>query len=273
MTSLAAFLVAYLLLAFLSNVGLVVTTYRIEAPNPAVKGFRIVQLSDIHGRLFGPQGMRLSTRVGELDPDFVVITGDLVSWRQRRWNRVVASVGVLAAKYPVYYIPGNHEGMRRDLPQIAAALTSKGVTVLQDQMAIWAGRGARVAVVGMADFVSRRSRERYETTMRSLVAAAGDAPFKVLLSHRSQLVSLYGKSGADMVFSGHAHGGQINLPGVGPLYSPDEGLMPRYTGGVHRLRSPGTERPTTLVISRGLGGLWFLPRIGNPPEIVLVVLD
>ena len=263
-----ALFVAYLILAFLSNADLVVTRYRLPSPSRAARGLRIAHLSDLHGRSFGRGGRRLLARLKALAPDFVVLTGDLVSQYQRSWRKVVASAAALASRYPVYYIPGNHERLRPDMADIAAALGNVGVTVLQDRLTTWTGRGGPVAIIGMADYLSKRDRRRYGPTLKSLVASANGAPVKILLSHRPQLTRLYSESGSDFVFSGHAHGGQINVPGRGPLYSPDEGLWPRYAAGVHRL-----DGGTTLVVSRGLGGPWFVPRIANRPEIVLVELD
>ncbi len=265
-------LLAYLLVSFLSNTDLVVTTYRIPSPAEATRGLRIVQVSDMHGRSFGLMGKRLIPRVKALDPDLVLITGDLVSKSQISWRAVVSTAAALAAEWPVYWIPGNHEVARRDMPEIAAALSAAGVTVLRDQAAAWGEGGERVAIIGMADACGC-DESSFNSTMKSLVAAAGNAPLKILMSHRPQLARLYSESGADLVFSGHAHGGQITLPWLGALYSPDEGLWPRYVAGVHRLGRTGeSDRDTTLVISRGLGGLWFVPRVGNRPEIVLMEL-
>jgi uncharacterized protein len=262
-----ALLLTYLLFSLATNCGLTVTSYRVPAPDSAVKGLRIVHLSDLHGRTFGRQGKRLLAHVGRLRPDFVVITGDLVSAHQRSWRGVVETAGALAARHAVYYIPGNHEVARADFQEIVKALRGVGVTVLLDQRVIWEGRGARVALVGMQDFENRVGLGGYEPAMKGLLSSVGKEPLKILLSHRPELKDLYARSGADVVFSGHAHGGQVVLPVLGPLYSTAEGLWPRYVSGVHRLGE------TTLVISRGLGGLWFIPRIGNRPEIVLVELE
>ena len=102
-------------------------------------------------------------------------------------------------------------------PRLRQPWAAVGVTVLQDQVAAWRGSGEWVAIIGMADCTPGRADPSYARAMKSLVAAAGDASLKILLSHRPHLVRLYGQSGADLVFSGHAHGGQINLPGTRPL--------------------------------------------------------
>jgi len=91
--------------------------------------------------------------------------------------------------------------------------------------------------------------------------------FTILLSHRPELITLYAKENIDLVFSGHAHGGQIRLPFLGGIIAPDQGFFPKYTSGIHRLNS------TSLVISRGLGNSLAPQRIFNRPELVVVTLS
>lgn len=91
--------------------------------------------------------------------------------------------------------------------------------------------------------------------------------FSILLSHRPELISSYVASNMDIVFSGHAHGGQIRLPFIGGLIAPDQGLFPKYTEGMYVYDN------TSLIVSRGLGNSLFPFRIFNRPELVVVTLD
>ena len=97
------------------------------------------------------------------------------------------------------------------------------------------------------------------------LAQAGDR-FSLVLSHRPELLPAYAEAGADLVLSGHAHGGQVRLPGIGGLFAPGQGILPRLTSGVH------ARGETRLVVSRGLGNSAFPLRVFNPPEIVTVTL-
>ena len=88
----------------------------------------------------------------------------------------------------------------------------------------------------------------------------------MLLCHRPEYTADFRRSGYDLVVSGHAHGGQWRLPGViNGLYAPGQGLLPKYAGGLYDLGK------TKLVVSRGLRQD-YLPRVFNPPEVVLVRL-
>lgn len=90
--------------------------------------------------------------------------------------------------------------------------------------------------------------------------------FQVLLSHRPELLSLYSKYGIDLVFSGHAHGGQVRIQFIGGLIAPNQGLLPTYTSGEH------IANDTTMIVNRGLGNSLFPLRVFNRPEIVVVTL-
>ncbi len=90
--------------------------------------------------------------------------------------------------------------------------------------------------------------------------------FQILLSHRPELFDLYVEHNIDLVFSGHAHGGQFRLPFIGGLVAPDQGVFPQYTSGSYN------KNQTTMYVSRGLGNSIIPIRIFNRPEIVLVKL-
>lgn len=96
---------------------------------------------------------------------------------------------------------------------------------------------------------------------------AGDMPFTVLLAHRPEMLEQYAAADVDVVLAGHAHGGQVRVPLIGPLFAPGQGWLPDLTSGVHR--SGGT----ALVISRGLGSVVAPIRVNNPPEIVALTLE
>ena len=93
-----------------------------------------------------------------------------------------------------------------------------------------------------------------------------DGAYHVLLSHRPSLLEAYEASGADLVFTGHAHGGQVRLPILGAVFAPDQGLLPQITAGVHAAGQ------TQVVVSRGLGNGTPFPRLWNAPELVAVTL-
>ena len=90
--------------------------------------------------------------------------------------------------------------------------------------------------------------------------------FTVLLSHRPELFDVYVDTGIDLVFSGHAHGGQFRLPFIGGLFAPNQGFIPKYDAGRF------DKENTTMIVSRGVGNSIIPLRINNPPELVVVEL-
>ncbi len=91
--------------------------------------------------------------------------------------------------------------------------------------------------------------------------------YTLLLSHRPELFEVYVKCGADLVLSGHAHGGQFRLPFVGGLVAPNQGLFPEYDAGLY------TEGNTNMVVSRGVGNSILPFRFNNRPEVILIELE
>ena len=254
--------------ALYTNCRLVVSRYRIELDHPIDGVFTIVHLSDSHSRSFGRKDNRLVRRIRAIDPDLIVMTGDMIGGRSDRVEkRGLFLAGNLAREYPVCYVSGNHEASTSRYRAISDALDSVGVAVLENRSVTY---GPGVAVLGVSDLLRFRwNRARLAQQVRELTQDCGDAPVKILLSHRPHLIDVYEDSGVDLVLSGHAHGGQIRIPGVGGLVAPDQGWFPKYTAGVHQLPGPNG-RTTHLVISRGLGGPLLALRLFNPPEVVVV---
>ncbi len=105
-----------------------------------------------------------------------------------------------------------------------------------------------------------------EAIKKSLEGIEKEGTFKILLSHRPEMLSLYSQYEFDVVFSGHAHGGQVRIPFVGGLVAPNQGLFPKYTSGKYTLDK------TTMIVNRGLGNSIIPFRIFNLPEIVVLTL-
>jgi len=276
------------------NNRLTVSRYEIgiDGLDPAFDGFRVVQLTDLHGKSFGRDQERLARRIAGLFPDVILCTGDMVDSRRYREEPVYALVEKLIKIAPVYMVSGNHEwwtagGYQGMIPRLEAL----GAHVLENKAAAIERDGARLWVIGLSDKDYLKAQAYYRTkkgrtnpgeplteeakgdtypgdTMHTALSGLlGDREEPVLLlSHRPEYFSLYAQSGADLIFSGHAHGGQMRLPFIGGLVAPGQGLFPRYDGGVYR------EGDTAMVVSRGLGNSVFPLRVFNPPDVVLTTL-
>lgn len=235
----------------------------------AFDGFKIVHISDLHNKKFGEGQAYLLSRIDREAPDIIVVTGDLID--RRRYDLDVAMTFIEGAMdiAPVYYVSGNHEAWSGKYHLVKEGLLGAGVIVLDDSGCEIARAGSSIKLFGMSDpaFLTRGYMDGLPTSIvENLDMWSTDEGFKILLSHRPELFNLYCKNGMDLIFAGHAHGGQFRLPLVGGLFAPDQGFFPQYTSGSY------SKDGSVMFVSRGLGNSIIPIRIFNRPEIVVVTL-
>ncbi|WP_381426424.1 metallophosphoesterase [Sporosarcina thermotolerans] len=229
--------------------------------------YRIVQLSDIHDSEFGEDNSKLVNKVKQLSPNAIFITGDFIDGNRYDLEQSLKIIRQLQAVAPFFYVTGNHEISTNDVEFIKGKLDELGVHVLTNESII-IGDEVKIAIGGIDDPLSSSLAEE-QYVEEALEKAFEDVPedmFKMLLSHRPYELDSYVTKRIDLVFSGHAHGGQIRIPGIGALIAPGQGWFPEYTSGIHE------KSGTHLVISRGLGNSIIPIRVFNQPEIVVVTL-
>ncbi len=239
----------------------------------AFDGFVLCQVSDVHNEARGEGNAALLRTLREAAPDLICITGDFLDSRRTDLDFALELAGQLAEIAPAVYVTGNHEARRMDLSALEAGLAALGVQVLRDDWTPLARGGEEIALLGLddpgfaagEDWTLAEGLDQTQARLSALLAQAGDR-FSLVLSHRPELLPAYAEAGADLVLSGHAHGGQVRLPGIGGLFAPGQGILPRLTSGVY------ARGETRLVVSRGLGNSAFPLRVFNPPEIVTVTL-
>ena len=229
---------------------------------------RLVQLSDLHRRQFGREQNRLIRRVSALNPDYIIITGDLISRKMRDFTETARLLRRLRALAPVLTIYGNHE---LDLPPEADAafrdmLRRCSICLLENEI-VRIGR-AEIPVAGIP--LTRlhyrgggllRLRGKKSCTAEELYHLLGRCPENtVLLAHNPIFFDAYAAWGARLTLSGHVHGGIVRLPGIGGILSPERRFFPRYDKGLFR------QGDSEMIVSAGLGKLRFL----NPPELCLI---
>jgi len=236
----------------------------------AFNDFRITQIADLHCRQFGTDQQRLLSRVRRTDPDIIVITGDLVDARDFQPEPVLALARGLVTMAPVYIVTGNHEWLCSGWPALEKELSAYGVILLHNRAVALTRPGGRIYLAGTddPDRFSGHFRERVvvfhqlETTVKDIPPGA----FTILLAHRPEKLPVYAEFNIPLALTAHAHGGQVRLPFLGGLVAPHQGFFPRFTAGVYQ------HERTRMVVSRGLGNALALPRIFNPPELVVVTL-
>ena len=253
------------------NTALELNTYTVQSDRlpVAFNGYRIAQVSDLHNDEMGEGNENLLSVLREAAPDIIVITGDLIDSRRTNIDVALHFATEAMKIAPCYYVTGNHEARISDYDRLREGLTETGVVVLEDEKVSIQKDGESIAVLGVADpsFCADFMTAEAETVGRVLDGLAEENRYTVLLSHRPELFELYREKGMDLVFSGHAHGGQFRLPFVGGLAAPDQGLFPKYDGGLY------TEGDTNMIVSRGIGNSLFPFRFNNRPEVVLTQLQ
>lgn len=228
-------------------------------------GFKIVQLSDLHGAEFGEDGMELVEKVKELEPDIIALTGDFVTDEGD-----LAAVEKLAARLvklcPVYFVSGNHEFGSGLAVKVRNILERAGVKYLSNEYLTISRGEDGILLGGVEDPLAYADMLSPDELAQKMNDAAPDA-FKILLGHRNYWMTEYPELPVDLIFCGHAHGGLIRIPGVGGLIGTDRCLFPDFDAGEYN------NGRYTLIVSRGLGNSVPIPRVFNRPEIVCVELS
>ncbi len=233
-------------------------------------GFKVLQISDLHGASFGKENSRLLAKIGAEKPDIIIITGDIINSRNadiEKAKRLCEELGKIA---PVFFSSGNHESRLESFETLKNALEKTGVTVLENECADFEKEGQKIRICGLTDpkFVTDYS---YKNSLAAVEKALEKMPldgekFKLLLAHRPELMAAYAAHSIDLVFSGHAHGGQFRIPLIGGLFVPNQGFFPHYDAGFF------LEGKTQMLVSCGLGRSIIPIRLFNPPNLVIAVL-
>ena len=223
----------------------------------ALRGFSIVQISDIHVGSTIKQGYlkAIVGAVNALKPDLVAVTGDLVDGSVARLAPHVAPLAALSARHGAYFVTGNHE-YYSGADAWVAELRRLGLNVLMNQNAVLEHDGARLLVGGVTDF----SAHHFDPAQRSdpraaLFGAPADIAVRLLLAHQPRSAAAAQEAGFDLQLSGHTHGGQF-LP-----WNFFVRFQQPFTAGLNRLKN------LWVYTSRGTG-YWGPPvRFGAPSEI------
>lgn len=258
-----AILVALALIAL--DERLILRTYTVASPKLTAE-VRLAVVTDFHS---SDNADDVAAMVASCVPDAVLLVGDLFDddTQNRPTERTLSLMRQLSAQYPCYYVSGNHEAWTGEMDALYQQTEEAGVTVLRMSSGVLTVRRQRIALCGIPDPYEMvfSGAPDTEEQLRQAMENVDSADFTILLAHRPELLAKYAQFPLDLVVSGHAHGGQVRIPGVlNGLYAPNQGWFPKLAGGAY------TQDGTTLIVSRGLAVRTRLPRIFNRPEVVLV---
>ena len=250
-------------------------SYTSSALPAAFDGLRIVQLSDLHNKEFGENNARLYRAVEQAGPDVIFLTGDLVDeYAEEPIPYAQAVGGALSAIAPTYYVTGNHEWAHGNavVEEIKTALREAGVTVLSNEYVPLERNGETILIAGVDD-PNGYADQKTPDALAAEIYQNGADPFWLLLAHRNNLFNgQYCRLGADLTFSGHAHGGIWRLPFTDGLVDTSMHLLPSFTSGLYHCNDADCQGAEVFV-SRGLGNSpkWAF-RLFNRPQVAVITL-
>ena len=271
-------IIALLLVVWIvwDNTRIVVTEIEVESDRlpEGFDNYRIVHVSDLHNDEFGEGNEKLLSMIEATEPDMIAITGDLLDSRRTNVEKALNFAKGAVKIAPCYYVTGNHESREgKTYEQLEEGMTGAGVIVLRNDKMLVEKNESAITVLGIDDprFVLNTDRQAkmkdvIGNVLSGLMKDVPKEQFTLLLSHRPEIFELYCEQKIDLILTGHVHGGQIRIPGVGGVIGPGQGLLPDYDAGLY---STGD---TNMVLSRGLGQSIVPFRINNPPELVLVTV-
>lgn len=256
------------------NTSLKETDYNIKtSKNFDVNGYKIAQISDFHNT----NSVRLKRNIIESiknnKPDIIVITGDLIDSRRTNITGAKEFLESITAIAKTYYVLGNHESRKGNIQELIETFESTGVIVLRNETVRLKDN---LELIGLEDInfsIPEKEQENLSNAqnileqtlkqnLKSIVPKSNT--YKILITHRPEYISTYSECNIDLALTGHAHGGQVRLPFIGGIFTPGQGIFPKYTSGIH------TNNKTKLIISRGIGNSKFPFRFNNRPEIVFI---
>ena len=238
---------------------------------------RIVHLSDLHSKEFGKDNKRLKKIILKQKPNIVVTTGDMIDSNLRKMDEIINFLAELNKVVYVVYIPGNNEMRTEKINEILYKINLNEVIVLDNKIKEININNNKIFILGLVEnridegesfYDKANSRYFYNKSNLLFNELESKNGIKIILSHYPENFAVigeesYNKYNFNIMFSGHAHGGQFILPFIGGLFAPGQGILPKYYRGIHGEKNK-------LIISRGLGNSGFPLRLFNRPEVIVV---
>ena len=229
---------------------------------------KIAFITDLHSCFYGKDQHTLTDKIDKMQPDLVIMGGDIFDDKKKDDNTKIL-VEQLAAKYPCYYVTGNHEFWSGRADEFKAYLTDAGVNVLDGDCQTITVNGVDVDICGVDDPDAFLSGGEWKKQIDQAYDKTDASHLRILVSHRPEEVDTYAKYDFDLVLTGHAHGGQIRIPFLNRgLYAPNQGPMAEYVSGTYELANG-----KTMIVSPGLARESMpLPRYFNHPKLIFLEL-
>ncbi|GAB4073090.1 metallophosphoesterase [Barrientosiimonas marina] len=222
----------------------------------------VLQISDLHDHVFGPDNKQLIRTVKQADPDLIVLTGDLIDRKTTSFSNVLSLIDqLIAINKHIYFVPGNHEWGNNRTNAFLSSLYARGITILANRNVQLTKRGLTVNLAGTDDPATERD------NLDDAFCGLTSSHYTILLAHAPEIVTIADSIPADLILSGHTHGGQVRFPFIGALVAPGQGVYPKLDKGTYQL---GPEQ--YVYIDSGLGTTRLPIRFLNQSQLSLVTI-
>ena len=253
---------------------------RYELKIPELKNNKkVLFLSDLHNHVYGNENQELLQAICNEQPDIILIGGDMLVGKEGiPYETALSFVKKLPSVSPVYYASGNHEQRMKEQPErydysyieYYEELKAAGIRFLENESANLLWDGKKIKITGLLiplRCYTHFHKEKLEVS--ELIDRIGKKEadkYEILLAHNPSYMKQYLERGADLILSGHLHGGIVRIPGVAGAISPSFEIFPKYSGDLYH------EGKTDIVVSKGLGTHTFNIRLFNPAELIVLEL-
>lgn len=274
-------IILFIFLMHRENHHLAVSKYRIHSDKlpKEFDNVKVVLLTDLHNNLFGKNNENLIRRIRNEKPDYIMVTGDmLIGHKKADYYETLNLLETLSEEFDIYYVNGNHEQKLAEgeetkdtiYKEYHDILVANGIHFVHNKTIKIKRKDATINVTGLeiaAEFYNKINRpEMTIEYIKKCIGRCDPKTYTILLAHNPMYFNYYAKWGADLVLSGHVHGGIMRLPFLGGVISPQYVLFPQYDSGRFEQDS------STMLLSRGLGVHTIKIRIFNRPEIMVFTL-
>lgn len=241
------------------------------------KDRKVLFLSDMHNHSYGKDNCELLEAIRIEAPDYILIGGDMLVGKSGiSYQTALDFVKQLPSVCPVYYANGNHEQRMKEIPEnydlsyeeYKKELMESGVCFLENSSVILDWECVKVKLTGLEIPLGcylhwhKDNLEVHEVIER--IGERQKECYEILMAHNPSFTEKYIARGADLILSGHLHGGIVRIPGVVGAISPSFELFPKYSGDYYRVEG------TDIVVSKGLGTHTFNIRLFNPAELIVL---
>lgn len=271
-------IICFILYIIFENKNLETTDYLIEQKNvpPAFEGMRFVCLADLHQNRFGKKNEKLIKQIRNCNPDAILIAGDMITHSSQKKHEIALElIRELAMEYEIYYVPGNHElkwsraaqNTNLSYKEYVEDLGKSGVAYLDNSQIIIKKGQDMLQIVGLnldLSYYNKGGKPKTLTQeeLTAFIPRADSNSYTILLAHVPDYFEEYVEWGADLIVSGHNHGGIMRLWKIGGVISPRYQIFPKYDAGVFK------KHASVMILSRGLGSHTIPIRIFNRPELI-----